>query len=466
MTRACIFACYCLLMACATQKTRWSAFQNHTGGFSNTGQIEYNGIGGSGRQPSPTIENGLGGSGKKPRTSMINAQANGLGGSGRQAPDALQNGLGGSGKTAILGSISAFGSIWVNDRHIQLPDSTDYLIAGHEANRSDLRLGQVVAVLADSIDEQEYQALEVHLLYNVVGMLTQSESVLNLETETHNSSKNRQETNTISKLTVLGQSVLIDQQTRIINPLGEPLTHQQLKAGERLAISGLRMPNQDIKASLIVAQTSQHIRLAGPVSALDGEFWLGQQKLSFDKVPELDQPLRLQGELQDGIFIVNNWAPLPHNRVFNLADEIWLEGIPLSNAELFIEGFEVQLPEFTNDLFDQNESMRVGIDRDNQEFWMDHAAPEIETHWQQNNDLLNHHEFAPSQRGLIDDDFDDGLLENETFIDSDIENTSFEDTAFDDMFLENPSHDDLDSYPQEPEFEFEPDDMESETFPP
>ena len=419
MIKGLLLSCLLLLSACATQDNRWSAYNSQGQGFKNTGNIEYNGIGGSGRQADPLPENGLGGSG------IRQAQANGLGGSGRQAPDFLENGLGGSGKqgsgkAAILGPISAFGSIWVNDRHIQLPESTEYLIAGKQAQRNDLRLGQMVAVLADSIDDSDYQALEVHLLFNVVGKL---------ETIALNSQK-------IGKLDVMGQTVRIDETTRIVNNLGHVLSLQQLKSADNIAISGLRMPNQEIKATLLIVQSQQAIQLAGPVSVIDGQYWLAKQKLAFnEQQPELDQPLRLQGEIQEGIFVVENWVPLPHNRIFELADEVWLEGFPLSDAEFFIEGFEVQLPEFTDDLFDPNDSMRIGIDMEDQEFWMDHEPPENDMdqwqdQWQQDDDAFMRRSFAPEDKPLGPEDHD----------------PSFQNPEFNDQDFYPPEHDHHDNY--------------------
>jgi hypothetical protein len=419
MIRAFIAACCLLIASCASHDSRWSAYSSANQGFKNTGQIEYNGIGGSGRQADNLPENGLGGSGNTPEINLHQAQANGfhngLGGSGRQAPDIIENGLGGSGKAAILGPISAFGSIWVNDRHIQLPDSTEYLIAGAKALRSDLRLGQMVAVLADSLDDSDYQALEVHLLFNVIANLESIEI-----------GKNK-----TAQLSLLGQTILLDAETRIVNQSGDILSQQQLKTGERIAISGLRMPNQQIKATLLIVKTQQNIQLAGPISAIDGQYWLGQQKLAFDQQPELDQPLRMQGEVRDDVFIVNEWAALPHHRIFELADEVWLEGFPLSDAEFFIEGFEVQLPEFTDDLFDANDSMRIGIDMDDQEFWMDHEPPEDDMQWQQ--DSWQQDDDAFMRRGS-------------EYQDSEFE---FDEPELDDYEFDEYELDELDYYPME-----------------
>jgi hypothetical protein len=359
MIRGLLTVCILIITACSNQglqDDRWSAYNSRSQGAHQTGNIEYNGMGGSGRQQDSSPENGLGGSGIR----LDKAQANGLGGSGRQAPDPLQNGLGGSGKAAILGPISAFGSIWVNDRHIQLPDTTQYLIAGHKAEHKDLRLGQVVAVLADSLGDDDYEALEVHLLYNVVGRIVSLIA----------------QSPTAAELMILGQNVVLDSETRLENHQGKQLSLDQLNTGDRIAVSGIRMPNKKIKATLIITQPVQTTLLAGPIRVVDGKYWLAQQRLVFSgQAPELNQPLHMEGNLAGDSFIVDEWQVLPHHRIFELVDEIWLEGFPLSDAELFIEGFEVSLPEFTDDLFDADDSIRIGIDRDEQEFWMDHDLP-------------------------------------------------------------------------------------------
>lgn len=440
MIRALIATCFVLIASCATHDSHWSAYNSANQGFKNTGQIEYNGMGGSGRQADTLPENGLGGSGNTPDINLHQAQANGLGGSGRQAPDIIENGLGGSGKAAILGPISAFGSIWVNDRHIQLPESTEYLIAGKDAQRSDLRLGQVVAVLADSIDDSDYQALEVHLMFNVIGTLETIELAA--------SDKGDQQP---TKLALMGQTVLINNDTRIVNHAGERLTQQQLKSGQRIAISGLRMPNQEVKATLVIAQSQHKVQLAGPVSVIDGQYWIGQQKLSFNQRPELDQPLRMHGDLRDGLFIVDDWAPLPHDRIFELADEVWLEGFPLSDAEFFIEGFEVQLPDFTDDLFDPNDSMRIGIDMDDQEFWMDHEPPEDDMHWQQQDDWQQDEGFMRRGPESHDTDFQEQDFQDQEFNEpyyegQEFEGQDFESPDFDDHDFYLPEHDHHDDY--------------------
>jgi hypothetical protein len=77
----------------------------------------------------------------------------------------------------------------------------------------------------------------------------------------------------------------------------------------------------------------------------------------------------MRGEMLDGFFVVSEWQVMPHDRILSIADEIWLEGFPVNEAELFIEGFEVQLPEISDDLFEFEDSMRIGIDLEEQEYW-------------------------------------------------------------------------------------------------
>lgn len=352
-----------LLLSCSGQQPQWHSGATttpHSGQISYRGQPLNNGLGGSGKTLFATPENGLGGTGQQAR--------NGLGGTGspaqqqqQQATDNPGNGLGGSGqqagRTTIIGSVSAFGSIWVNNRHILLPDDTRYFRDGEASARAAIRLGQVVAVLADEYGD-DYQAVEVHAVNNVTGPLQSIQTLANGHTE----------------LQILGQRVLINQHTRLLDQQQQAVSLQQLKTGQWLTVSGLRTPDQSIRASLIQPATQQIALLAGPLSALDGDFVLGEQRIQFGAAtPELDQPLTLTGALVDGDFIVADWHPMPLSRLLELADEFWLEGFPVEDAGLYLEGFEVQLP----DSFDQleyDDSISIGFDEQDGQFWLDDAT--------------------------------------------------------------------------------------------
>ena len=354
----------CLLIACSTSSPpNWRSLESsRSANIEYRGALEYrdavvnstpeNGLGGTGKPVFSHPENGLGGSGKHAR--------NGLGGTGspvnQQRSQPLENGLGGTGQkpkhTTIVGSVSAFGSIWVNDRHILLPDETRYFRDGEQSQRGDIRLGQVVAVLADEYGD-DYQALEVHSVNNVTGPLTSIQRISSDKTE----------------LQILGQRIIVDTQTRILNQQ-TLLAPEQLQVDQWLVISGLRAPDQSIRASLIRTTEQRTALLAGPISALEGSYVLGDQTLTFpDSTPDLNQPISMQGELLDDQFIVNDWQPMPLSRLLELADEFWLEGFPMDDAEFYLEGFEVDLPDLLDDM-EFDDSIHIGFD-DEGEFWLD-----------------------------------------------------------------------------------------------
>ena len=378
---------YLCLLSCANQPAtdthsantpRWSGFVAQQQSTSNAGHYEYNGIGGSGKQPldpfksDPQTGGGIGGSGVQP---TLPQQANGMGGSGRHGGNApIENGLGGSGKqgdkAAIFGAIRKFGSIWVNDRHILLPESTDYFIAGTRSTRNALRLGQMVAVMADH-HKHKYHAIEVHMVNNVVGTLRTPVISLSANTITNgkaNADKARYQ------LEILGQRVLIDANSRIEDINGQRLDIHALAVGQRLAVSGIRTPQGDIQASLMVVNSAQPTLVAGPVRFIDGQYYMAGQVLVFpEQTPVLDQPLTLKGALKGEAFAVDQWQPMPYDRLLSIADEIWLEGFPMDDAELFLDGYEVQMPDFIDDLFDPEDAIRIGIDVDEQTFWLEDA---------------------------------------------------------------------------------------------
>lgn len=397
---------YGLLIACSTQESHWRSVET-----SKSGKIEYqgrlvartpavdNGLGGTGKAPFAKPENGLGGTGQQAR--------NGLGGTGspvdQQQSNTPQNGLGGSGKqpgkATIVGSVTAFGSIWVNDRHILLPQHTRYFRDGAQSQRDDIRLGQVVAVLADE-SGKDYQAIEVHSVNNVIGPLKSVQNLANNKTE----------------LQILGQRVIVDNRTRLLDQHQQPLAVNQLVAGRWLAVSGLRAPDQTIRASLIRDWPEQIALLAGPVSALQGSFMLGEQKLQFnDEVPALDQPLTLSGELENNEFIVDDWHPMPLTRLLELADEFWLEGFPMEDAELYLEGFEVQLPDAFDGL-EIDDSISIGFDEDEDAFWFDDAQRDFDHdphHHEHNSDHVRDDEqdydSDDSHNDPLDDDATDDI---------------------------------------------------------
>lgn len=79
----------------------------------------------------------------------------GIGGTGKYS-DPEDRGLGGTGKTAVIGTITAFGSIWVNGIEIEFNQDTEIKMDGQNSNNQALRLGQQVQVLASQNNEDWY----------------------------------------------------------------------------------------------------------------------------------------------------------------------------------------------------------------------------------------------------------------------------------------------------------------------
>ena len=95
----------------------------------------------------------------------------GIGGTGKYADE--ERGLGGTG---VIGTITEFGSIWVNGLEIELDDNTQITVDGVSAKEGDLRLGQQVAVLATQKSGQWWaQSIKIrHALIGIVEDITET----------------------------------------------------------------------------------------------------------------------------------------------------------------------------------------------------------------------------------------------------------------------------------------------------
>ena len=97
----------------------------------------------------------------------------GIGGTGKWLGADEERGLGGTG---VIGTLTQFGSIWVNGLEIELNDQTHITLDGHPATESDLRLGQQVKVLALPNPEGSHylwHAQQVLVDHAVIGTVSQ-----------------------------------------------------------------------------------------------------------------------------------------------------------------------------------------------------------------------------------------------------------------------------------------------------
>ena len=204
----------------------------------------------------------------------------GIGGTGlRRSDEPRAGGLGegdrGIGGTGVIGTIRRFGSIIVNDLRIAYPADVAVLIDGDPAKASDLKIGQVVHVVARP-EAGGLATRRIDVTSEVVGRVDSAAP---------------------GRLVVLGQTV---------STAGLP---GDWKPGSRVAVSGLRRPDGVIVASLIEVRDTGPERVAGPVRrGPDGGLRIGGLRLAgADALPQGKRAL-VTGEISGGTLQVTNAA--------------------------------------------------------------------------------------------------------------------------------------------------------------
>ncbi|MBM6583231.1 hypothetical protein ILT44_23805 [Microvirga sp. BT689] len=174
-------------------------------------------------------------------------QDRGIGGTGVVADD--QDGDRGIGGTGMMGRIRGFGSIIVNGVHVNYAPDVPVRIDGQARAVSDLKIGQVVRVVAENRNGV-LATRQIDVTSEVVGPI---------------------ETTGRTTLTVLGQTVSTQ-------ALGAASPWQR---GDRVAVFGLRRPDGTIVASLIERRDSGPDRVAGQViRSRNGSLGIGTLKLA------------------------------------------------------------------------------------------------------------------------------------------------------------------------------------------
>jgi len=203
----------------------------------------------------------------------------GIGGTGMMRTDdprdgSLGEGDRGIGGTGVIGTIRRFGSIIVNDLRIAYPPEVEVRIDGAPAKAADLKIGQVVHVVARP-EGAGLATRRIDVTSEVVGPV---ESVAP------------------GRLVVLGQRV----STAGLEGVWEP--------GVRVAVSGLRRPDGVIVASLIEPREAGPDRVAGPVRrGPDGPRIGGLRLTGADALPAGKRAL-VTGSAANDVLTVTNAA--------------------------------------------------------------------------------------------------------------------------------------------------------------
>ena len=138
----------------------------------------------------------------------------------------------GIGGTGVIGTIRRFGSIFVNGLRISYPADVQVVIDGAVADVSQLRIGQVVQVIATK-SGKGLETQEIRVTSEVVGPIER----------------------------VTGDHVIVLGQT--ITTTGIETRHWA--PGSWVAVSGLRRPDGTITASLLREVGAGDMRVVGPV---------------------------------------------------------------------------------------------------------------------------------------------------------------------------------------------------------
>ncbi|WP_282187169.1 DUF5666 domain-containing protein [Azospirillum sp. TSA6c] len=141
----------------------------------------------------------------------------GIGGTGVSVAD---RGIGGTG---IVGTVTAFGSVWVNGLRVDLPQTTQVRIEGRPAQPGDVRIGQTVAMTVTPGGPTGLTAQTLEVRFAVAGPVERTTA------------------GSAPSAVVLGQRI----------DLAEAEGTTALTPGRWVAISGLRRPDGVIDASRV-----------------------------------------------------------------------------------------------------------------------------------------------------------------------------------------------------------------------
>ena len=204
---------------------------------------------------------------------------NGIGGTGYAPPtDQRENGPrdNGLGGTGVVGTIRRFGSIYVNDARIAYPRDARVTIDGRPARASDLRIGHVVTLLAEG-PQTGLATKAIAVTHEVIGPVESIED---------------------GRAVVLGQDVILPKGAKV-------------KEGQTIAVSGLRLPDQTIVASLIEKAPAGAALVTGVVDQnAQGALTIGNLSVRGLATDVMGQRTRVTGALQDGAFVSTAAEPM------------------------------------------------------------------------------------------------------------------------------------------------------------
>jgi len=289
-----------LLIGCASSQQPARIAQSLPGGIGGTGIVS---------EEDTVNREGIGGTGK--------TIDEGIGGTGKMAYSRSDEGEGGIGGTGIVGTITAFGSIWVDQAHVHFDNSVPITINQQAATAGELQLGQVVAVISQELDSQaeqpEFQAQSIDIIHEVVGPVSKI------------SASDR-------FIEVMQQPIqLADNAVLFDHTNGTTITLDQLTLDNNIEVSGLRQTSGHIIASRIdILPDIEQVQLIGELSQTEhGQWFISKQEVVIDElllIDDLNQRVLISGQLEDGIMIAETIGIDSVESILDQVTEVIYEG--------------------------------------------------------------------------------------------------------------------------------------------
>lgn len=257
-------------------------------------------------------QDGIGGTGQR--------VADGLGGTGQK----LEDGIGGTG---IVGTITEFGSIWINNAHVHFDQKTPIRVNGKVATAEVFKIGQLAAVLSDPIGG-DYQAKRIDIVHEVIGPISE----IKIDEQ---------------QLTVLNQAVFFNEKT-FFTTLDNSNNISALKPDYSVQISGLRRKDGSIFASRVdQVIASNEVQLIGKLSngRIAGVPLSVSPDLVFDA--SVDR-LLVRGRFIDNVLYADAISKDAILQIIDLATDLLLEGFLFSqvfDGDIVVGGVDIVLPD-------------------------------------------------------------------------------------------------------------------------
>ncbi|MCP5060438.1 MAG: hypothetical protein GY937_27385 [bacterium] len=273
------------------------------------------GVGGTGRGGQ---QDGIGGTGRETRD-----PGDGIGGTGREVRDPV-DGIGGSGLaddglggTGLFGTLTGFGSLCVNGHEITLDPSVPVTLAGESASVDVLRVGQVLWLVAQE-EGGTLRATHVDVFLAAAGTIERVES------GGHD-------------LQVAGRAIAVPEDALVVDGVsGMPVPVENLRVGERVAVSGL--VNAD---GVVLASRIERRERAWPKFQLPDPAELartaGLSRVSVEGLVQRGPG----GRLQVGSFSLALGAEAPQAAALTAGARVWVQG-KSEGARLTVE--QIRLP--------------------------------------------------------------------------------------------------------------------------